>query len=297
MDLQLVVFIKVVEKKNFSKAAEELHMTQPAVSQYIQTLEEKVGTRLLERSNKFVRLTKAGEIVYHHAMEIIELYERTQSLVDDLMHTASGELSIGASYTFGEYILPHTIAYMRKQYPAINPTITIGNTKEISQLVSSNLLDVGIVEGDFKQGKLKTHSFSEDLMFVIASSMHRLSKQGVISVEDLKNETWIIREPGSGTREYTERLFSKLGFQPKYHMEFGSNQIIKESVEAGLGLSFISHWAVRKELSIGTLNTLKIDGAPISRKFTSIVQDTPFQTRALTIFLEVLHSNEGLPRV
>lgn len=295
MDIHLIVFVKVVEKKNFSKAAEELHMTQPAVSQYIQALEGRIGTRILERSNKYVRLNKAGEIVYHHAKEIIDKYDRMQSLVDDLMHTASGELSIGASYTFGEYILPHTIAQLQKYYPLIKPTITISNTRDIAGLVANNQLDVGIVEGDFKQGNLRIHSFADDLMFIIISPADPLANQNRINIEDLQEKTWIIREKGSGTREATERLFSKLGFQPKHYMEFGSNQIIKESVEAGLGLSFISHMAVRKELSLGTLQTLNLDGSQITRKFTSVIQDTPYHTKAVDVFLDILHKNAGLP--
>lgn len=103
MDQTLEVFVTVVEKGNFTRAAEELLMTQPAVSQYIQSLERAVGTKLLERTNKYVRLNKAGEIVYHHAKEILGMYTRMHSLVDDLMHRTSGSLSIASSYTFGEY--------------------------------------------------------------------------------------------------------------------------------------------------------------------------------------------------
>ena len=102
MDQRLEVFIKVIEKKNFSKAAEELHMTQPAVSQYIRSLEDSTGVKLLERTNKYVRLNKAGEIVYHHAIEIKELYAKMNHLLDDLTNKASGSIAIGASYTFGE---------------------------------------------------------------------------------------------------------------------------------------------------------------------------------------------------
>src|SRR5690625_119187 len=130
MDLHLQVFIRVVERQNFSKAAEELLMTQPAVSQYMRTFEENIGARLLERTSKYVRLTKAGEIVYYHAKEIVGLYTKMQTLVDDLMNHASGSLSIGASFTFGEYVLPLIIAKMHKMTPDIHPTIRIGNTEE-----------------------------------------------------------------------------------------------------------------------------------------------------------------------
>lgn len=214
MDQQLLVFVTVAEKENFSRAAEELHMTQPAVSQYIQTLERMIGTRLLERSNKYVRLNKAGEIVYHHAKEILGLYTRLQNLVDDLMHTASGKLSIGASYTFGEYILPHIIAHMRDHYPLVEPTITIGNTKEIAELVMSHQLDIGIVEGEFQHEKLYIEPFAEDQMFIIVPANHQYANQEQIRLSELSEETWIVREVGSGTREAIEKMFTRFQFHP-----------------------------------------------------------------------------------
>ncbi|PWA10071.1 LysR family transcriptional regulator [Pueribacillus theae] len=292
MDQQLQIFVTVAERKNFSRAAEELHMTQPAVSQYIQTFERAIGTKLLERSNKYVRLNKAGEIVYHHAKEILGLYAKMQRLIDDLMNKASGSLSIGASYTFGEYVLPHIIAKMHDNYPLINPTISIGNTKEIAELVLGHQLDVGIVEGEFKSTKLLFEPFAEDSMIVVASPNHRLaSKKGWIRVPDLEKETWIVRENGSGTREATEKMFRLFEFAPKKIMEFGSTQLIKESVEAGLGISLLSHWAIRKELSLESLQKVEIKGLPFTRKF-SIVTQTPFQTKALEVFLEQIRNAE-----
>lgn len=167
MDQALEVFVAVVDKGNFTRAAEELLMTQPAVSQYIQALERSVGTKLLERTNKYVRLTKAGEIVYHHAKDILGLYTRMNALVDDLMHRASGHLSIGSSYTFGEYMLPHLIAYMRERYPLIRPSITIGNTKEVAEMILRHEADIGIVEGDYQDEKLLIEAFAEDEMVVM----------------------------------------------------------------------------------------------------------------------------------
>lgn len=297
LDQSLLVFVTVAEKENFTRAAEELHMTQPAVSQYIQTFERMVGTKLLERNNKYVRLNKAGEIVYHHAKEILGLYTRMQCLVDDLMHTASGNLPIGASSTYGEYVLPHIIAHLREQYPLIKPTITIGNTKEIAELVASHQLDIGIVEGNFKHEKLHIEPIAEDLMFIIISANHRFANRKEIQISELSKETWIVREEGSGTREATEKMFDKFQFHPHNIMEFGSTQIIKESVKEGLGITLLSHWAVRKEISLGTLKMLKINGLPVSRKFSLITQATQFHTKATEVFLDILRKNEALPEL
>ncbi|MEH7385134.1 LysR family transcriptional regulator [Bacillus sp. JJ1521] len=291
MDQQLQVFISVVENKNFSRAADKLHMTQPAVSQYIRTFEDNLGVRLLDRTNKYVRVTKAGEIVYHHAKEIVALYTRMGSLLDDLTNQVKGPLTIGASYTYGEYVLPHVIAKMKKQYPDIQPTVTIGNTEKIAELVGNHQLDVGIIEGQIKKdNQMGIQDFAEDHMVFIVSTKHPLSLQNVkVTKEELDNQTWILREEGSGTREAGENVFNQLQISPKNIMTFGSTQAIKEAVEAGLGISFLSKLVVQKELKQGTLKIVELPGLPFTRKF-SIITNSPFQTKALKEFIALLRS-------
>nr|WP_275899636.1 LysR family transcriptional regulator [Bacillus piscicola] len=295
VDQQLQVFITVAEKKNFSRAAEELLMTQPAVSQYIRTFEENIGMRLLERTNKYVRLNKAGEIVYHHAKEIVGLYSRMQNLVDDLVNKASGPLSIGASFTFGEYVLPHVIAKMQENTPDILPSVTIGNTAEIAGYVMSHQLDIGIVEGHFdKEKQMEVEEFAEDYMVVVASPKHPLvNKRDKVLIKDLEQQRWILRETGSGTREATEKVFERYDISPASIMSFGSTQPIKEAVEAGLGISLLSQWAIQKELRNGDLQILNVKGLPFTRQF-SIVTASPFKTKSLQVFIDLLRHNKEL---
>lgn len=294
MDQHLKVFVTVVEKKNFSRTAEELLMTQPAVSQYIRALEERVGTRLLERTNKYVRLNKAGAIVYHHAKEILGLYTTMQNLVDDLMEQANGPLTVGASYTFGEYVLPRVFATLKKLYPNIEPSLTIGNTSEIAGLVARHQLDIGIVEGHFKEQQLHVEEFALDYMSVVATSDHDLVQKEQIDIQALKNERWIVREKGSGTREAMDSMFQEFDFSPARLMSFGSTQSIKEAVEAGLGVALLSHWTIQKELRNGDLCTIAVTGLPFTRKF-SIITKSPFQTKALEVFLSLLRDDKKLP--
>ncbi|MBD1223002.1 LysR family transcriptional regulator [Virgibacillus halodenitrificans] len=294
MDQHLKIFLTVAEMQNFSRAAEEHHMTQPAVSQYIRTFEEMIGTRLLERNNKYVRLNKAGEIVYHHGKEILGLYTKMQNLVDDLTNKASGRLYIGASYTFGEYVLPRIISNLQDIYPDIHPEITIGNTTKISGLVATNQLDVGIVEGQFIDKKLIAEELAEDAMVVVASVNHPLAKKkGEIVRTDLQRETWVVREEGSGTREATEKVFRQFNLSPEKLMNFSSTQLIKESVEVGLGISLLSQWTIQKELKNDDLKILDVAGLPLQRKF-SIVTNSRFQTKALEVFLSILRKNKLL---
>lgn len=294
MDQSLLVFVTVADKKSFTRAAAALHMTQPAVSQYIQQLEKTVGAKLLDRSNKAVQLNAAGEIVYHHANEIIGLYTQMQNLVDDAMNKASGKLAIGASYTFGEYVLPHIVAYLRKQYPLIKPKITIANTTRISEWVANRQLDVGIVDGAMPHHNLPMEAFAEDLMYIVAPAASQPLEQET-SIDRLREETWIVREEASGTREATEKMFAALDFYPRKIMEFGSTQIIKESVQAGLGISLLSHCTIQKELSLESLRTLDVPGMPFRRNFSLITPPSRFKTKVTTVFMGVLREHRGLP--
>ncbi|WP_347861096.1 LysR family transcriptional regulator [Salimicrobium sp. PL1-032A] len=285
MDQQLEVFATVAETKNFSRAAERLHMTQPAVSQYIKSLEKSMNARLFDRSNKYVRLTKAGEVVYHHAKEIIGLYTNMHALVDDLTNHASGLITIGASYTYGEYILPGVLKELKQEAPDVTPAVTIGNTKEIMKLVADYELDVGIIEGDVTHDNLSIEPFETDAMYVIASTEHPLMAEDHCNPEELEKEVWIIREEGSGTRKMTENFFESVGIVPEKTLEFGSTQLIKESVEAGIGISFLSYWTFRKERSAGEICILNMKESPLERNF-SIVSRSLFRSKAMEVFLE-----------
>lgn len=295
MNQQLRVFITVVEKQSFSRAAEKLYMTQPAVSQYIRSFEEYIGCRLLERNSKYVRLNKAGEIVYHHAKEIHSLYARMHHLIDDLTSNASGPLSIGASYTFGEYVLPYYIAKLKKMYPKVQPIVSIGNTAEIAKGVRQHQLDIGIVEGyiDNKE-QFDIDVLAEDKMIIVLNENHPLIQTNdVVSKEDLENEVWVLREDGSGTREGTEILFKQLGISPKNNVTFGSTQAVKEAVRAGLGISLLSYWTVQKEIENGELRALYLPELPFKRKF-SIITYSSFQPKAYEVFVDLLKSDNGL---
>lgn len=308
MDQQLRIFIKVVEKGNFSRAADSLHMTQPAVSQHIRTLEQSVGAQLLERTNKYVRLTKAGEIVYAHARDILGLYGRMQHLVDDLSSRAGGPLAIGASYTFGEYILPRIVAELKSMYPDISPSVTIGNTFSIAEQVRTGELDIGIVEGHPRDMKeLQAEGLAEDRMVLIASPNHPLQRS-LLSVErtnkalsrfsasiaeSLSAQPWILRESGSGTREAADDALGRMGVTPSETLVFSSTQAVKEAVIAGLGISLLSQWAIRRELASGELEILDVKPLPYIRQF-SIVTGSPFRTKALDVFLELLRERRDL---
>lgn len=297
MDYHLKVFVMVAEKKSFSRAAEELNLTQPAVSQYIRALEYSLGAKLLDRTNKYVRMNQIGEMVYHYAKEILGLYTKMQYLVDERTNKASGPITIGASYTFGEYILPYIIAKLQQSHPSIRPSIIINNTKEIIDLLLSHQLDIGIIEGPLKEKKLTTEIIAEDNMYITAHPDHYLAQtEREPTISELENEGWIMREEGSGTRDAVDEFFRKFQIKPKKYMEFGSTQVIKESVQAGIGISLLSQWAIKKELHHNYMKIVNIKGLPFTRYF-SIVTNNTYQTMALKIFIETLHNYPFNPKM
>ncbi|KUO94791.1 LysR family transcriptional regulator [Ferroacidibacillus organovorans] len=291
MDDLLRTFIMIAEKNSFTKAAAELHLTQSAVSREIQVLEKKYGVLLFERSNRYVRLTKAGEILYTQAKTIVVQYELIKRLMDDLTHTAKGELSIGSGYTFGEYLLPKMIQDFITHYSDIIPKITIKNSRRIVDQVLRHELDIGIIEGSFDTSGLITRSFAKDEMVGIVSPAHPIMDKQEIELFDLRGETWILRERGSGTRDVTDRLFETQGFMPRSTMEFGSSQVIKEAVEAGLGVSLISKWAIRKELQYGILKSFTLKNSPVIRELYYVLPNSRFRTRATDLFIHFITEN------
>lgn len=289
MDQQLIAFITVAEEQSFTRAAEKLHISQPAISQHIQNLEQRLDVKLMDRTNKYVRLNTAGEVAYHHAKEILSLYEQMDRLIRDLKEDASGLLRIGASFTFGEYVLPHLIAEFRNEYPKITPTITIENTHTVVTQVTRGDLDVGVIEGRvMDEGSIEVEEFAEDTVVIVASSSHRLFSAENVTGAQLEQENWIVREKGSGTREITDYVFQKYGIHPKSIVEYGTTQVIKESVEAGLGVTILSKWVIRKELMWNTLREIQITNSPITRKFSLVVRKSDFQTKASQLFREFL---------
>ncbi|MCL6597785.1 MAG: LysR family transcriptional regulator [Alicyclobacillus macrosporangiidus] len=290
MDTPLEVFIAVVERRSFSRAADELHMTQPAVSQHIRVLEEYYGVKLVERRNRFIRLTKAGEVLYAQAKRIVREYAQARRLLEDLTQKVQGPLRIGASLTFGEYVLPRVLARFRRVYPDVQPEVIIANTRHVADQVLARELDVGIVEAELCHPELEVTPFLPDTMRVILPVDHPLASAERVEASALSGETWIVREQGSGTREMADRLLAQAGIRPRAVMAFGSNQIIKESVEAGLGVALLSERALGKELALGTLACLEIAGHPVRRWFSTVVHASQFRTRTVDVFLAHLRS-------
>lgn len=296
LDHQLFIFKTVADKKNFSRAGELLNITQPAISQHIQALEEYYGVKLFERSSKKVELTQAGAILYNYALEILGLHQVAKRAVSDLVDTVTGKLIIGASLTIGEYVLPRLLATFARKYPDVDYSVWVGNSEQIHDRTREGTIDIGLVEGAMDDPQLNMITFLPDELVLVAPMHHPLSTRTAVSREDLKECVFVIREEGSGTRVSVEEFFLKAGFRPERIITLGSTQAIKEAVEAGLGITILSRWCLRKELLLGSLKILKVKGVEIPRWFFLIRLKDKFQSRASDEFVKFI-TNKDLLKV
>ncbi|TNF52815.1 LysR family transcriptional regulator [bacterium] len=279
---KIKVFCAVAETKSFSKASTILRLTQPAVSLQIQALEENCGTKLFDRSRNTIVLTQAGKILYKFAKEINSLYTAADKDMSKFIAPFKGIVTVGASSTIGNYVLPVLISEFKKKNPKINVRLIVGNTKTIVDSLNEGIIDVALVEGNVKKQKLSVEKLMSDEMVPIFSPQHPWAKRSTVSILEVKKEPFISREEGSGTRQLIEKFFIKHGIHPqniKIPFIMGSTESIKGAVEEGLGISIISKWAARKELKQGRLKKATFKEDKIVRDFSIIYpksKDFPF---------------------
>ena len=286
------VFITVADKKNFSKAAKALSLTQQAVSFQIQTLEQYYQTMLFDRVNRHVKLTAAGELLLDYAIHMNNLQAELERNMQQLTGHVKGELLIGASTTIGEYILPYVVGSFKQDYPDVNVTIQIMNTKEISSAVESKTFDLGIIEGPLEQSDvIEAHNFLEDELVLAIPSDHPFAKKESITLEELKELPYITREPGSGSRLIFEQALIDADFDIEdlnIVMELGSTTSIKSAIMGGLGVSIISKWAVQDLVKAGKVAALNVQGLTLKRSFHIILNQEKFHSEATGKFLDFL---------
>ena len=290
-DHKLKVFCTVAETKSFSKASEIIHLTQPAVSLQIQALEELYETKLFDRSSSTVSLTKAGEILYKHAKDILAVYAEVEKNIGELTGLVKGSISLGASTTIANHLLPSVIADFRKTHPKIKIHLFVGNTKRIVELLNAGNVDIGLVEGDVARQKLVVEKLIADELVVIVPPLHPWTKKKEVSIYDVVKEPFVLREDGSGTRQIIEKYLNKHGISShdmKTSIMLGSTEAIKEAVENGIGISIVSRWAARKENRYGSLKLLSIKEEKLIREFSLISQRNFIVSHALDEFLAYL---------
>lgn len=287
-DRRLQVFYTVARLLSFTKAAEALHMTQPAVTFQVRQLEDHFNTRLFDRTHNRISLTEAGGRVFRHAEIIFEHYSEMENAVKEVTGDISGAITMGASTTIAEYMLPSLLGKFKKKYPEVNVRLRVSNSEGIVSMVENNVIDLGVVESPVNNKNLMVEECRIDQLVVIVPPDHVLARQKELTPEQLCDFDFMCREEGSGTREVISDYLTKQGVDRatiQSCQELGSSEAIKGAVEAGMGISILSAASISKELRLGSLAALSLN-PPLERPFSFVRQRQKFRLRAMEELLD-----------
>lgn len=297
VNFRLKVFRAVAKHLNFRRAAEELFLTQPAVTLQVKTLEQQLGVQIFDRSGSRISLTPAGAVLLKFADKIDHLESAALEALSPFSGAPSGKLCIGASLTIAQYILPHILGEFQRQHPQIRTHVTTCNTEQVLESLLAHDISVGFVEGPTLRRDVRTEVFLEDELVLMAPPAHEWSERGFVDPQELAQERLLMRERGSGTRRVVEIALQKSGIKAKQlnpAMEFDSTEAIITAVEAGLGVGFASLWSISKELQLGTLRAVPIRGVRIPRPL-SVAYARGHEPQGIGLtFLEFVRSRRDL---
>jgi DNA-binding transcriptional LysR family regulator len=287
-DRRLQVFHAVAKQMSFTKAAETLFMTQPAVTFQIKQLEEYFNTRLFERGHGRIALTPAGEVVLEYAERILALSAELDTRLREMTGRLSGPLLIGASTTIAEFLLPPLLGEFRSRHPEVQAKLIVGNSETIENRIAEHTLDIGLIEAPSHLPALQTEACCQDELQVIVAASHPLARQKSVTPKQLVAYPYVSRESGSGTREFTDLHFRKAGIQPgdlNVVMELGSPEALKGVVATGLGFAIVSRVTVEKERKLGDLVAVPLQPR-LMRTLSLVYPKERFRSRLLNAFVE-----------
>lgn len=284
---QMQIFESVARLLSYSRAAEELHLTQPAVSMQLRQLEDTVGLPLLEQVGKRIQLTEAGEELHHHCKVVARQLRETREAMDSLRKGVRGRLDIAIIST-AKYFMPMLLARFCKAHPDVQLRLAVGNRERILEQLADNEVDMVIMGRPPAEVTVCSVPFARNPHVFVAPPEHRFARAKRLLLARVAEEPLILREKGSGTRQVLERLFAEHALKIHGRMEMSSNEIIKQAVIAGMGISLLSQHTVKLELETGRLVALPVQGLPVVRDWHLVhLQDKrlPPVARAFKTFL------------
>jgi len=288
---QLEVFLAVAREKSFSRAATRIHSSQPTLSEHVSELEGELGKKLFFRQGRGreVTMTEAGRVFEQYAAAAVSAVEGARQALAGLDGLAHGSLLIGASTTPGLYVMPGLVAAFRAKYPGVDLKLQIANSQAIEGRVRERELDLGIVGGHaISPGqKCLTAGMLDELVLIVPPT-HGWAKRREIAPQLLADESLLLREEGSATRSVTERTLLRAGIRFRVAMELDHTEAIKQGVMAGLGVAFVSTYAVRGEIATGRLCALRLRGIRLRRHFHVIHHEARRVTASARAFMELL---------
>ena len=297
-NFRLKVFRTVARTLNFRKAAEALRLTQPAVTQQVKALEEELGITLFDRERGQVSLTASGAVLLDYAERLKALVDEAGQAVAEAAGLRNDELRVGASQTIGQYLLPHLLAGFRGENQGTALSGMSGNTEQVLSALAEHRIDLALVEGPVPRADVKAEPFMEDHMVLVVAHGHPWAGQE-IGVEALASAEFVTREVGSGSRRVVEAALEAAGVRGlRVIMTLDTTEGLLSAVEAGLGVAFCSRWAVRNQLTLGTLKVVPVRGLKLGRVFSVAHRLGAVPGGSAGAFLRYLltHAEEEVPR-
>jgi DNA-binding transcriptional LysR family regulator len=263
---QLRVFETVARLASFTRAAEELHLTQPAVSMQVRQLEDEVGLHLFEKLGKQISLTEAGRELFHYSRSIDQSLQEMEEVVESLKGVNRGRLSVAVASTVN-YFAPRLLAAFHRRYPGIGLRLDVTNRERLVHQLQANTVDMVLMGQPPNGVNVESEAFMDNPLVVVAPLEHPLATEEHVDLVRLAEEVFVMREPGSGTRQAMERFFAEQGIAIRHGMQMTRNEAIKQAVRAGLGLSVVSLHTVELELETNRLVILNVEGFPLERQW------------------------------
>jgi DNA-binding transcriptional LysR family regulator len=300
-NFRLVVFRAVAEQLSFRKAAEELYLTQPAVSLQIKALEEDLGVQLFDRSGAHIKMTPSGQVLFQYTAQSNALFVQAEREIAALSGELVGQLALGASTTIAQYVLPRLLGDFCREYPRVHPTLISGNTEQIVEAVEKQKISLGFIEGPARSREVKTEPFLADELVLIAPTGHEWAERTSVRTSEITSIPLLMRERGSGTRHVIELALERQNVKrSSLHivMELDSTEAIKSAVEAGLGVGFVSRWAIAKDLRLGnSFKIVNLEGLKINRQFVVAHSSSPEPQGLATEFHRFVTARAGRQRL
>jgi DNA-binding transcriptional LysR family regulator len=292
----LQVFHAVATYRSYSRAAREaLHISQPAVSKHVQALEASLGVQLFHRMGREITLTEAGCIVLRYAQRVQALTDETHQALCELQGLERGSLSIGASATAGTYLLPSILAAFSQRYPGIRLSLDVRNTEQVVSGMVDRQWSLGFVGNLPAHPLLSVQPYCRDPLVLVVPPEHRLASLHTVSLRDLAGETWVLREPGSASRQVVEQALTMHGVAWQEHLHMANNEAMKQAIMAGLGIGMVSRLAVMLELRHGLLYEISVANLQVDRQISVVYRTDTALSAAARAFLDILsHHDPGL---
>jgi len=286
---QLKILLAIAKHRSFTKAAQELHLSQPALSLHVKELEEEYGVDLFDRLGRSVTLTEAGKVVEDGAVRLFALIREMEEALAELKGLRHGHLLLGASTTPGVYLLPRVLSEFQRRYPGIELSVEVANTGKIERSILRDELDVGVVGGSLvAEEQLMVEPYLEDELVIIVPSGHPFAKKGKVNPKELKGQRFLVREEGSATRRVAEEALRQKGIEVELGMELGNTEAIKRAVAEGMGVAIVSIHAAEQELKTGRLRAVRIINLPIHRLLKIVYRRRKRLSLAAKAFLQLL---------